>query len=189
MSNFRPRLFLFSLFYIDNNNNNISTRGSIHVFCLFVLLQTSPHSSYTAYHLHHNNFNHIETQMRLPNINKVLQYFTWGIFPTKCCIISSMICEKTFPQDFPNHTHRHLQAVLLNVVPKFLQNFDVVPEFLQNFDVVPEFLQNFECWILNVEFWTLCQNCREFLQNSHVKIEICLCLLCCGINLVKCSSY
>ena len=140
MSNFRPRLFLFSLFYIDNNNNNISTRGSIHVFCLFVLLQTSPHSSYTAYHLHHNNFNHIETQMRLPNINKVLQYFTWGIFPTKCCIISSMICEKTFPQDFPNHTHRHLQAVLFNVVPKFFQNFDVVPEFLQNF----------ECWILNV---------------------------------------
>ena len=99
------------------------------------------------------------------------------------------LVRKHFPRIFPITLTGTYRRYFWMLSQNSFRIFNVVPKFLPNFDVVPEFLQNFECWILNVEFWTLCQNCREFLQNSHVKIEICLRLLCCGINLVKCSSY
>ena len=44
------------------------------------------------------------------NISFILYLKFWKV-------VSPVICKKKFPQDFPDYTHGHLQAVLFHVVP------------------------------------------------------------------------
>ena len=154
MSNFRPRLFLFSLFYIDNNNNNISTRGSNFHPCLLPFCTTSNITSFIIYCRYIIYTTTISIILKLRWDCLILTKFSnispEEYFPRNAASYLQWFVRKHFPRIFPITLTGTYRRYFWMLSQNSFRIFNVVPKFLPNFDVVPEFLQNFECWILNV---------------------------------------
>ena len=166
MSNFRPRLFLFSLFYIDNNNNNISTRGSNFHPCILPFCTTSNFTSFIIYCRYIIYTTTISIILKLRWDCLILAKFS-NISPEEYFLRNAAsylqwFVRKHFPRIFPitlTGTYRRYFWMLS-------QNSFRISMLCQNSFRISMLCQN-SFRILNAEFWMLnFERCAKIAENS-----------------------
>ena len=118
-------------------------------------------------------------------------------------VLSPVICEKKFPQDFPDYTHGHLQAVLFHVVPNLGSHCAFWEEISKNIGnmyriwtcvcghtYVDGFNTNMDnqcpylCPLfLTISSLNICMKwCKIVLKKIHFSIKPFHRFLCCGVS-------